>query len=148
MAPRALQLSRLEPRMMYSATVAAAPQDPLVAPPADTAGPVEVQQAVSTPQVSASNAGSTVSAMMAAASASFPSGDTEQTLTATDTSALHAPEAEAAVRRELVILDSHLEDAELFLNRITNQPGERDIDVVLLNPDRDGVEQITRPGPR
>ena len=55
-----------------------------------------------------------------------------------------ASQTEILARRELVIVDPGVEDPELLLEDLRSaSAAERGIEIVLLDPDRDGVAQIS-----
>ena len=132
--PRELDLSELEDRVLLSAVPAA-----MVMESPDVAPPNLAEEAL---QVGTLEAGSTAAQVSTSWDGTEIGEAAVQQLDRVD--ALLAGSEELAVRRELVFVDPSVEDTDQLLEELwSHNDPHRELDVVLLDPNRDGVEQIS-----
>ena len=61
----------------------------------------------------------------------------------TDVAAQHAVELSAATRHEIVFVDGGVPDVDALVAAMQAEPGERQLEVVVLDPNADGIAQVT-----
>lgn len=121
---RALDLSELEERILLSASPVMAVGEMVEAAPADS---MSVESAM---------------ASVADSSGSLSAGESSQQTERTGSTITTDPTATAT--RELVFLDTSVEDYQTLLNDLwANDDPSRDLEVVLLSNSRDGIDQIS-----
>ena len=132
-----LLVEELEPRILYSADAGVLAQPGALAPAAEVRVldlRMVTPAAANTPATDAAATPPDPSATGGAAATSGP-------LSASDPNV----NSQASVRHELVFVDTGVHDYRQLLDDLLANPNDgRQVDVILLDPNRDGVEQVTQ----
>ena len=136
-----LLVEELEPRILYSADAAAVVNPGALTPSAEvrTLDAYAAPAAANSPTAAADAAPAAATAPPAAPNSSTPAADTA-------VQAATAPAATdvAKTRHELAFVDTQVADYQKLIDSLIDQStDQRQIDIVLLDADHDGIEQIS-----